>query len=113
MLGQVIILSQCAGPNDDGLCRTGTFHCPYAGTCIPASVRCDTLPNCGLDDNYDERRCQREDVVTNLIEECEFRDNSQCEHAIVVVHQLCNNVLIRKNKQKQPKKPTSFWNDLL
>ena len=74
------MLSQCAGPNADGLCRTGTFHCPYAGTCIPVHVRCDTLPNCGLDDNSDERHCQREDVVTNLIEECEFCDYSSYVH---------------------------------
>jgi hypothetical protein len=28
------------------------------------------MPNCGLNDDYDERGCQRQDVVSNLIEEC-------------------------------------------
>ncbi|KAK7102817.1 uncharacterized protein [Littorina saxatilis] len=64
-----VLVTVFYSPMDDGSCRQGTFYCPYAGTCIPSAVRCDSLPNCGLDDSTDEKSCQREDIVTNLMEE--------------------------------------------
>ncbi|XP_076447814.1 uncharacterized protein LOC143284739 [Babylonia areolata] len=56
-------------PDQKGKCRPGTVHCPYAGTCVPLAVRCDSFPNCGLDDNADEKSCQREYVVSNVLDE--------------------------------------------
>ncbi|KAK7484155.1 hypothetical protein BaRGS_00024644 [Batillaria attramentaria] len=68
-----VLITVFNDPDANGACRSDSLFCPYAGTCIPRHVRCDGLPNCGLDDSEDEKSCQREDVVTNLLEEFSTR----------------------------------------
>ncbi|PVD25289.1 hypothetical protein C0Q70_15789 [Pomacea canaliculata] len=60
-------------PDGLGGCEEGNMLCPYAAMCISTRVRCDALPNCGQNDFEDERSCEKEDIVTNLLEEYSLR----------------------------------------
>ncbi|KAL8569899.1 hypothetical protein ACOMHN_014119 [Nucella lapillus] len=68
-----VLVTAFYDPEANGKCRQGTVHCPYAGTCVPFSTRCDGFPNCGLDDNNDEKKCRREYVVSSILDEYSTR----------------------------------------
>ncbi|CAL1529381.1 unnamed protein product [Lymnaea stagnalis] len=54
-------------PTSGGECRAEHMLCPFHQLCIPRRLACDGNFNCGKDDRLDEKGCDREDTVTDIL----------------------------------------------
>lgn len=54
-------------PSSRGDCRADHMLCPFHQMCIPRQLACDGSNNCGKDDRVDEKGCDRDDTVTDIL----------------------------------------------
>jgi len=42
------------------------FRCAVSGYCIASKLRCNKMPNCGIEDESDEENCEWDETCTTL-----------------------------------------------